>query len=272
MDCKACAAMEGLNGMAVVEVERPGPGIGLIRLNRPAARNSLTFESWRGIEAALDQLCDDAGIRAIVIAGAAGFFSAGGDVKSLPAEGFHATAAAERVALGHRIITAIRTARVPIVAAVEGAAVGAGWSLALACDLIVASRTARFSAPFVGLGVVPDGGIAWFLTRRLGRHRASALLLSDARLDPEDAFGLGLVNRLAEPGEAEAQAVALIGTLHSDVPHAVELTKGLIDRAENEDLHSFMRSELLSATLTQLGHEAQAAREKTLRNKGNQKT
>ncbi len=249
-----------MTGTGVIKVERPAPEIGLIRLNRPEARNSLTFESWREIEAALGGLCDDAEVRAIVIAGAGGFFSAGGDVKSLPAAGFRATAPAERVALGHRVITAIRTAPVPVIAAVEGAAVGAGWSLALACDLIVASGTARFSAPFVGLGVVPDGGIAWFLTRRLGRHRASALLLSNERLDADAALALGLVNRLTQPGDAEAEAIALAEALHCDVPHAVELTKALIDRAENEDLPAFMRAELLSATLTQLGHEAQDAR------------
>lgn len=262
--------MEAMTGAGVIRVERPAPGVGLIRLNRPEARNSLTFESWRGIDAALGGLCDDAEVQAIVIAGADGFFSAGGDVKSLPAEGFRATAPAERVALGHRIITAIRTARVPVIAAVEGAAVGAGWSLALSCDLIVASQTARFSAPFVGLGVVPDGGIAWFLTRRLGRHRTSALLLSNDRLDADGAFALGLVNRLAQPGEVEAEAIALAGTLHRYVPHAIELTKALIDRAENEDLPAFMRAELLSATLTQLGHEAQDARARAARNRGEQ--
>lgn len=248
------------DGSSVVRIERPAPDIGLIRLNRPAARNSLTFESWHGIDTALTQLCADADVRAIVIAGEAGFFSAGGDIKSLPAEGFRATAPAARVALGHRIVTALRTAPVPTVAAVEGAAVGAGWSLALACDLIVASRTASFAAPFVGLGVVPDGGIAWFLTRRVGRLRASALLLGSERLDADRALDMGLANRLSEPGEAEAEAIALVRTLHIHAPQAIELTKALIDRAENEDLPAFMRAELLSATLTQLGQEAQNAR------------
>ena len=264
--------MAELNDITVVRVERPAPEVGLIRLNRPAARNSLTFESWRGIEAALHQLCGDADVRAILLAGAGDFFSAGGDVRSLPAEGFRATAPAERVALGHRIITAIRTAPVPVIAAVEGAAVGAGWSLALACDLIVASRTAVFAAPFVKLGVVPDGGIAWFLTQRLGRHRASALLLSDTRLNAEDALAMGLVSQLAEPGKAEAGAAALAASLYGHVPQAVELTKALIDRAETEDLQSFMRAELLSATLTQLGHEAQDARAQAARNRKDQKS
>lgn len=258
--------------MAVVGVERPTPEVGLIRLNRPAARNSLTFESWRRIEAALQQLCREPDIRAIILAGAGDFFSAGGDVRSLPAEGFRATAPAERVAVGHRIITAIRTAPVPVIAAVEGAAVGAGWSLALACDLIVASRTARFAAPFVKLGVVPDGGIAWFLTRRLGRHHASALLLSDTGLNAQDALALGLVNQVAEPGAAEAEAIALTGSLYGHVPQAVELTKALIDRAETEDLQSFMRAELLSATLTQLGDEAQDARAQAGQNRKDQKS
>ncbi len=262
--------MEDLNGIHSVQVERPASHIGLIRLNRPEARNALTFESWRGIEAALHLFCGEADIRAIIIAGAGDFFSAGGDVKSLPAEGFRATAPAERVALGHRVITAIRTASVPVIAAVEGAAVGAGWSLALACDLIVASRTARFAAPFVKLGVVPDGGIAWFLTQRLGRHCASALLLSDTALGAENALALGLVNQLAEPGQAEADTIALIGSLHSHVPQAVELTKALIDRAETKDLQSFMRAELLSATLTQLGSEAQDARTQAARNRKDQ--
>lgn len=264
--------MEDLNDISAVRVERPAPEVGLIRLNRPTARNSLTFESWRGIEAALQQLCAEPDIPAIIIAGAGNFFSAGGDVRSLPAEGFRATAPAERVALGHRIITAIRTARVPVIAAVEGAAVGAGWSLALACDLIVASRTAVFAAPFVKLGVVPDGGIAWFLAQRLGRHRASALLLKDNRLNAEDALAMGLVNQLAEPGKAEADAIGLAASLYGHVPQAMELTKALIDRAETEDLQSLMRAELLSATLTQLGNEALDARAQAARNRKDQKS
>ncbi|MBY2929211.1 enoyl-CoA hydratase/isomerase family protein [Sphingomonadales bacterium 56] len=259
--------MAELSETAVVQVERPRSAVGLIRLNRPTARNSLTFASWRGIDAALQQLCGEPDVQAIILAGAGDFFSAGGDVKTLPSEGFRATAPAERVALGHRIITAIRTAPVPVIAAVEGAAVGAGWSLALACDLIVASRTARFAAPFVKLGVVPDGGIAWFLTRRVGRHRAAALLLGDASLNADDALTMGLVNQVAEPGEAEMDAIALVDALHGDVPQAVEFTKALIDSAEAEDLSSFMRTELLSATLTQLGSEAKAARAKIARNR-----
>lgn len=255
-------------GLPVVLIERPTSAIGLIRLNRPAARNSLTMESWHGIASALEELCAVEKTRAIVLAGAGGFFCAGGDIKSLPSGGSRATAPAARVALGHEVITAIRRAPVPVIASVEGAAVGAGWSLALACDCIVASRTAVFAAPFVGLGVVPDGAIAWFLTRRLGRHRASALLLSGAKLPATTAFDMGLVNRLVSPGEAEAEALELASGLNGEVPHAVELTKALIDRAENDDLGSFMRAELLSATLTQLGEEAQNAREAAARRHG----
>ena len=257
----------------VVLLEWYDENLALIRLNRPQARNSLTFGSWRGIAAALTGVIENPELRGIVIAGADGFFSAGGDVKSLPAEGFRALAPAARVDLGHRVISVIRSAPVPVIAAIEGAAIGAGWSLAWACDLIVASGAARFSAPFVGLGVVPDGAIAWFLTQRAGRHLATEILLGATTIDAARAFDLNLINRLVAPGEAEGEALCILRSLPRSVPQAVELTKALIDQAENDDLPAFMRAEVLSATLTQLGPEARDARAlAAARRKGHQTT
>lgn len=242
-----------------VVVEHPAPGVALVRLNRPSARNSLTFESWHALDAALTD-CERDDVRCIVLASTGGYFSAGGDLKTPPSRGSRATAPVARLALAHNLLLRLRALPQPVLAAVEGGAVGLGWSLVLACDLIFASSESKFTAPFVARGVVPDGGAGWFLTRRIGRHRASELLFGGRALPAAEALSLGLVTRLVAAGGAEAEAIAEATRLATMAPHALEMTKALIDRAESAGLADYLRMELLSGTLSQLGPEADAAR------------
>jgi enoyl-CoA hydratase/carnithine racemase len=223
-------------------------GVAVIWLNRPAQRNSLRYESWSELSAALTTT---SGARGIVIAGARGFFSAGGDLKTGPAHGSGPMGPAGRVEHAQRVMEQLRSVSVPTVAAIEGAAIGLGWSLALSCDLVVSARDAFFSAPFVTRAVVPDGGLAWRLTQQLGRHRASSLLLRGNRLPAEDAHLLGLVTDLAEPGGAVDEAVAIARSVAESEPGAVELTKRLIAAAEAAQLASFQPLELAVATVAQ---------------------
>lgn len=232
-------------------------GIALVLLNRPAQRNSLRYESWTELSAALAEVRD---ARGIVVAGNGGFFSAGGDLKTGPAHGDGPLGPAGRVEHAQQVMAQLRECPVPTIAAVEGAAVGLGWSLALSCDLVVAARDAFFSAPFVARAVVPDGGLAWRLTQQLGRHRASSLLLRGNRLPAEDAYRLGLVTDLAESGAAVDDAIGIARELADADAGACELTKRLIASVEAAQLASFHPLELAIATVAQQQSAAAARR------------
>ncbi|WP_292991730.1 enoyl-CoA hydratase/isomerase family protein [Mycobacterium sp.] len=232
-------------------------GVALILLNRPAQRNSLRYESWTQLSTALSGA---SGARGIVIAGCGGFFSAGGDLKSGPAHGDGPMSPAGRVEHAQRVMAQLRDMPMPTIAAVEGAAVGLGWSLALSCDLVVAARDAFFSAPFVARAVVPDGGLAWRLTQQLGRHRASSLLLRGNRLSAEEAHLGGLVTDIAAAGAAVDDAVALARGIAEADPAAVELTKRLLASVEAAQLASFHPLELAVATVAQQRSAATAGR------------
>lgn len=223
----------------------------VLTLNRPRQRNALLYETWTALGAALDELSADMSIRAVVVTGADGFFSAGGDLKTGPARGSGPLAPAARVEHAQAVLGQFRALPLPVVAAVEGAAIGLAWSLVLACDLVVAASDGYFSAPFVARAVVPDGALAWRLTQQLGRHRASRLLLRGERLPVAEAQQLGLVTEMVEPGAALDRAVELAGEVAQAEPGALEMTKRLINAAEAAQLAAFQPLELAMAVVAQ---------------------
>jgi|EndMetStandDraft_7_1072992.scaffolds.fasta_scaffold11564_3 enoyl-CoA hydratase/carnithine racemase len=236
-------------------------GVAVITLNRPRAKNTVSFTMWEQFSAALDRLENATPARMLILCGAEGYFSNGGDVKLPPARGEGALRLAARLEMGQRIIRRLRALPIPTVAAVEGGAYGVSWSLAMACDMIFAAEDARFGAPFLDFGLVPDGGAAWFLTRQLGRARAAEIIFSGRTLEAAEALTLGLVSRLVRPGEAVAQALALGATIGGGNAHAVELTKRLLDQAESGDLSANHALELVYCHTCQAGEEVPRARE-----------
>lgn len=235
-------------------------GIALVELNRPGQRNSLRYESWTELADISAAISSDDDVRGVVLAGAGGFFSAGGDLKSGPAHGSGPLGPAGRVEHAQRVMERLKAIPVPVVAAVEGAAVGLGWSLALSCDLVVAGADAFFAAPFVARAVVPDGGLAWRLTQQLGRHRAGTFLLRGERLTAAAALDLGLVNEVVATGSAVARAEEIAGELARCDPGAIEMTKRLITASEAAALATFQPLELALATVAQLRPAAGDAR------------
>jgi len=248
------------DGSAPLVVREDRGVVALLLLNRPAQRNALRYESWTELSEHLAAVAEDPNVRGVVLAGAGGFFCAGGDLKTGPAHGSGPLGPAGRVEHAQRVMEQLKAVPVPTVAAVEGAAVGLGWSLTLACDLVVAASDAFFSAPFVARAVVPDGGLAWRLTHQLGRQRAAALLLRGNRLAAPDAAQAGLVTDLAQPGAAIDTAVALLGELAAADPAAVEMTKRLINSVEAAQLAAFHPLELAMATVAQQRSAAARAR------------
>ncbi|WBX82817.1 enoyl-CoA hydratase/isomerase family protein [Sphingosinicella microcystinivorans] len=240
--------------------ERRDDDVAVLTLNRPKARNTVSFAMWDQFSQALDTLEVDLP-RAVVLCGAGGYFSSGGDVKTPPSRGDGAQRLAARLEMGQRIIARVRALPVPVIAAVEGGAFGVSWSLAMACDMIFASKTARFGAPFLSFGLVPDGGAAWFLSRQLGRHRAAEIIFSGRYLDAEEALAAGLVSRLEPEGTVVEAALAFASDIGSGNRHAVELTKRLLQTSDTSDLAVSHALELSYCHTCQAGDEVVRARE-----------
>jgi enoyl-CoA hydratase/carnithine racemase len=244
----------------VVSISRPEAGVAIITLNRPAARNSLNWHSWEQLALAIAELETDSDCRAVILTGAGGYFCAGGDIKSSPVRGKGLAAPAARLSTGHKVLLALVNLPQPVIAAVEGPAFGAGWSLALACDIVLASEQAEFSAAFVLRGLVPDAGATWFLQRALGRQRASRLLFTGQRLSAGEAKDYGLVSQTCATGQALDQALTLARSLAAGAPESLRLTKGLVRGAQDLSLERFLEMEWLSVTLDLTGPDAAEGR------------
>jgi enoyl-CoA hydratase/carnithine racemase len=232
----------------------------LVALNRPEARNALSWASWAALAEALAGAVTDPSTRAVILTGNGGFFSAGGDLKTPPAGGCGPFSAVSRLEVAQRVLRRIQALSVPVIAAVEGGAVGLGWSLVLACDLVVAAEDAFFQAPFTARGIVPDGGAGWMLHRRAGPYRAAEWLLTGVRVPAGEAFEQGLVNRIVPAGEAVKAATALTESLVTASPHAVDLTKRLLLAASDTDLDGYLSLELATAAVAQAGPDAAEGR------------
>ncbi len=197
----------------------------LITINRPDQRNAVNAAVATGIAAALDELDEDPELSLGVLTGAGKGFSAGMDLKAF--------VTGERPYAGDRGFAGItqRASVKPLIAAVEGFAVAGGLEIALACDLIVAARGARLGIPEVKRSLVAAAGALLRLPRVLPRGVAMELALTGDPIEAERAYELGLVNRLAEPGEAVAVALALAETIAANGPLALAATKRILTEA-----------------------------------------
>jgi enoyl-CoA hydratase len=204
-----------------VLTERRG-NVLVVTLNRPDARNAVNGALAEGVGRALDALDGDAELRAGVITGAGKGFSSGMDLKAF--------VAGESPYYGERGFAGIvqKPSAKPLIAAVEGFAVAGGCEIALACDLIVAARGARFGVPEVKRSLVAAGGALLRLPRRLPYGVATELALTGEPLEAERAHALGLVNVLAEPGGALESALELAGRIATNGPLAVAATKRIL--------------------------------------------
>jgi len=200
----------------------------IARIEREAKRNAIDAAVTAGIDAALNRLEDDPGLWAGVLTGTDRIFSAGTDLR---------VGAGPPTPRGGEYGMVRRHRAKPLVAAVEGVAFGGGFELALACDLIVASRTARFALPETGRGVVATSGALFRAMRALPIHVAKQLLISGDELDADRGYQLGLIARVSEPGRALADALTLAEQICRSAPSAVRATLSAINRqfAEADD-------------------------------------
>jgi enoyl-CoA hydratase/carnithine racemase len=220
------------------ELKRSSEGHTLIlTISNPAHRNALGPEIYtEGIEA-LSLAERSADVRTVVIAGEGSLFSAGGNLQRLQANRQQpASHQAQSIDALHTWIEAIRTFPKPVIAAVEGAAAGAGFSLALACDFIVAADDAVFVMAYSNIALSPDGGASWSLARALPRQLVTELLMCGERVTSTRLHDLGLVNRITPPGKAMVSALALADRLNQRAPNALQSIKTLINEADGATL------------------------------------
>lgn len=209
----------------------------ILTLSNPEFRNALGPEMYAAGVEALSVAESNPEVRSVLITGANGIFSAGGNLqrlqnnRQLPPE--HQAQSIEGL---HNWIEAIRTFPKPVIAAVEGPAAGAGFSLALACDMIVAARNSVFVMAYSGIALSPDGGGSWSLSRAVPRQLATELLMCGERIGAERLQQLGVVNRLADAGQAFQQALLLCEQLNARAPNAMSSIKELLADADGSSL------------------------------------
>jgi enoyl-CoA hydratase/carnithine racemase len=216
----------------------------ILTLSNPEFRNALGPEMYAAGVEALSVAESSPDVRSVVITGANGIFCAGGNLqrlqsnRQLPPE--HQAQSIEGL---HNWIEAIRTFPKPVIAAVEGPAAGAGFSLALACDMIVAARNSVFVMAYSSIALSPDGGGSWSLSRAVPRQLATEMLMCGERIGAERLQQLGVVNRLADAGQALRQALELCEQLNARAPNALTSIKELLSEADTSSLNAQLARE-----------------------------
>ncbi|MDH3601862.1 MAG: enoyl-CoA hydratase/isomerase family protein [Candidatus Tectomicrobia bacterium] len=220
--------------------------IATLTLNRPEARNAFSTEMRQSLATALEHIRQKAGsdIKAVIITGAGGAFCAGGNVKAM--QDRHQSSPIENrqnMREGHRVLKALRDLEMPVIAAVDGPAAGAGCNLALACDFILASERARFIQAFIRIGLVPDWAGMYLLPRIVGTQKAKELIFSGRSLGAPEAKELGLVFEVYDAAELPQAARAFAGRFRHASTDAIGLAKTILNQTFDIDFHTALELE-----------------------------
>lgn len=234
-----------------------------LTLNRPDTRNAITEDICESLIAHCDRINHDLSVRCVILTGAGKGFSSGGNIKDMRDRTslFGGSAAQIRSAYREgiqRMPLAMYRLEVPIIAAVNGAAIGAGFDIAMMCDMRIASTRASFAEVFVKLGIIPGDGGAWFLPRAIGMARAAEMSFTGDRLDAETALEWGLVSRVVPPESLMDEARALAGRVAVNPPEALRMTKRLIREGQRVDLETLLE---LSCGMQAIAHHTANHRE-----------
>lgn len=232
----------------------------LVTLNNPKTRNAMSRDLLLRLADVLEDVRTDNTVRAVVIQGADGHFCSGGDVSGMSAPR-PLPLGRERMVVAHRVVKLVTGMGKPVVAAVEGYAAGAGFSLAVACDVVVASTAAKFVSSFAKVSLIPDLGLMWSLPQRVGLAQAKRLLLSARVLPADEALRIGVADELAEPGTSTACALAVAAEMSAHAPISAALVKAAYARGMNtlDDALNFEMDNQAALYLTQDHREAVAA-------------
>ncbi len=210
----------------------------VIRMHRPEKRNALNVEMYGALASALQRANADPEVRVAVIAGGPDCFSAGNDILDFvgnpPSDDSHPVM---------QFLHALTDFEKPLIAAVNGMAVGIGTTLLLHCDLAYAAEDARFHLPFVNLGLCPEAGSSFLLPMRAGSHRAAEAILLGQPFDAATALSWGLVNRLTTPGQADGAAMEAARCVAKQPPAAIRAARQLLREPLRSPLHDALRRE-----------------------------
>ena len=231
-------------------VEKSG-GIARITFNRPEARNAVSVEMRTALIDAMLAVEQDDSIRCVVLSGAGKHFMAGGDVKSFaelaklePQE--RRSHFVKRIHTIQPLLIAMQRMNKPVVCVVQGAAVGFGFSLAMACDLVIADSDARFACSYIGIGTSPDGSSSYYLPQLVGLKRAMEIAMLGDMIDAPTALAMGLVNRVAAEGALEEEAEAMIQRLANAPTIGLGHIKRLLYASADNSLQAQMSMEAQS--------------------------
>ena len=219
-------------------------GVATLTLNRPDAANAIDLDMGRDLMHAAIRCDEDPSIRAVVLRATGKMFCAGGDVKSFAAAGEGLPSVLKELTVYlHAAVSRFARMRAPVVAAVHATAAGAGFSLAMAADFVVAARAAKVVMAYTGIGLAPDGGSTWVLPRLLGTRRTAELMMTNRVLSAEEALDWGLVNRLVEDDRVHEEADALARTLAAGPTEAYGAVKRLLLESGQDSFESQMERE-----------------------------
>ena len=228
--------------MQTIELSEPAPGVRLVTLSRPEAANALNTQMGEELLALWTSLAADPAIRVSVLTGAGRFFCAGADLKER--DGMSDQAWSDQHVMFEAMIRAQLSCPFPIIAAVNGAAMGGGAEMALACDFAWAADTARMGLPEAGLGIIPGLGGTQFVTRAVGERRAAELLMSGLPISAAEAMDFGLVNRVVPAGDLLDQVLERASVIASKAPLSVKALKAVVRGGAALPLDQAMELEL----------------------------
>ncbi len=208
--------------------------IAILTLNRPDAMNALSKGLLEELDEVLEEIRKDNNIRSVIITGSGRAFSAGADL-SEAGSGDEAALRA-RMELGQKVFDKIETFDKPVIAAVNGYALGGGLEMAASCDFRIASENSAFGCPEVNIGLIPSWGGCVRLPKLLGRAKAAQLVLTGERIDAKEAERIGLVNKVVPADELKSTATYMAGNMAVKAPVAIRLAKGIISQAMEIDI------------------------------------
>ena len=232
-------------------------GVVTLALNNPDERNALTSQAqWDAVADAVDRVQADLEVRCVIVTGAGSAFCAGGNVKDMKNKTGIAAGHPYAIREGYRggiqqIPLAFQRLDVPAIAAVNGAAIGAGCDLACMCDIRIASEKAKFAESFVKLGIIPGDGGAWLLQRVIGYSRAAELSFTGDTIDAAEALACGLVSRVVPGDQLLAEARKLANRIAANPGPALRMTKRLMKEAMHQRMDSLLE---FSAAMQALAH------------------
>lgn len=193
---------------APILVERDG-AVALLRLNRPAAGNTIDMDLAHVLEREVAAVADDPSVRVVLLTGEGKLFCGGGDIAAFASVGEETSAFLYDLAdTLHRSVERLAAMQKPLVVAVNGPAAGAGFSLAISGDIVIAASSAHFTAAYGGVGLTPDGGMSWLLPRLVGLRRAQEIILTNRRIGADEALSIGLVSRVVDDCDLMREALA----------------------------------------------------------------